>query len=68
MDEDPSNEVFVLSLLEEYDADEVKAMEIEPPPARRTGGPSTSPGSIEGNPPQIGPRLDASLGKPNCSP
>jgi hypothetical protein len=32
MDEDPSNEAFVLSLLEGYDADEVEAMEAEPVP------------------------------------
>jgi hypothetical protein len=30
MDEDPSNEAFVLSLLEEYGADEVEAMDVEP--------------------------------------
>jgi hypothetical protein len=51
MDEDPSNEVFVLSLLEEYDADEVKAMEIEPPPPR---------GGLVG---QV-PHLDRSRGTP----
>jgi hypothetical protein len=32
MDEDPSNEAFVLSLLEGYDADEAKAMDTEPAP------------------------------------
>jgi ribonuclease HI len=32
MDEDPSNEAFVLSLLEGYGADEAKAMETEPVP------------------------------------
>jgi hypothetical protein len=32
MDEDPSNEVFVLSLLEGYDADEAEAMEVESAP------------------------------------
>jgi probable phosphoglycerate mutase len=32
MDEDPSNEAFMLSLLEGYGADEVEAMEIEPTP------------------------------------
>jgi hypothetical protein len=32
MDEDPSNEAFVLSLLEGYDADEAEAMETEPAP------------------------------------
>jgi ribonuclease HI len=32
MDEDPSNEAYVLSLLEGYDADESEAMDIEPAP------------------------------------
>jgi ribonuclease HI len=32
MDEDPSNEAFVLSLLKGYDADEAEAMETEPAP------------------------------------
>jgi hypothetical protein len=32
MDEDPSNEAFVLSLLEGYSADEAEAMETEPAP------------------------------------
>jgi ribonuclease HI len=51
MDEDPSNEAFVLSLLEGYDVDEAEAVETELPPTRRIGGPSTSPGLIEGNSP-----------------
>jgi hypothetical protein len=33
MDEDPSNEAYVLSLLEGYGADEAEAMDIEPPPS-----------------------------------
>jgi hypothetical protein len=32
MDEDPSNEAFVFSLLAGYDADEAEAMETEPTP------------------------------------
>jgi hypothetical protein len=32
MDEDPSNEVFVLSLLQGYGVDEAEAMETEPAP------------------------------------
>jgi hypothetical protein len=32
MDEDPSNEAFVLSLLEGYDANKAEATETEPPP------------------------------------
>jgi hypothetical protein len=34
MDEDPSNEVFVLSLLEGNGTDEAEAMETEPTPPR----------------------------------
>jgi hypothetical protein len=49
MDEDPSNEAFVLSLLEGYGIDEGEAMETEPPPTQRIGGPNTSPGLIEGD-------------------
>jgi hypothetical protein len=33
MDEDPSNEAFVLSLLEGYDADKAEAMDVEPAPS-----------------------------------
>jgi ribonuclease HI len=68
MDDDPSNEAFVLSLIEGYGADETDAMDTVPPPARRTGGPSTTPGWIEGSFPQTGPRLDASPGWPSRSP
>jgi ribonuclease HI len=35
MDEDPSNEAYVLSLLEGYGADEAEAMDIEPAPSER---------------------------------
>jgi hypothetical protein len=35
MDEDPSNEAFVLSLLESYGADETNAMDKEPAPPHR---------------------------------
>jgi hypothetical protein len=38
MDEDPSNEAFVLSLLEGYDADKTEAMETESPPPAPHGG------------------------------
>jgi hypothetical protein len=34
MDEDPSNEAYVLSLLEGYGAGEVEAMTSSQPPAR----------------------------------
>jgi hypothetical protein len=33
MDEDPSNEAYVLSLLEWYGADEAEAMDTEPVPS-----------------------------------
>jgi hypothetical protein len=33
MDEDPSNEAFVLSLLKGYGVDEAEAMDIEPVPS-----------------------------------
>jgi hypothetical protein len=33
MDEDPSNEAYVLSLLEGYDAGEAEAMDVEPAPS-----------------------------------
>jgi hypothetical protein len=33
VDEDPSNETYVLSLLEGYGADEAEAMDIEPAPS-----------------------------------
>jgi hypothetical protein len=67
MDEDPSNEVFVLSLLEGYGADEAEAMETEPPPTQRIGGPSISPGLIEGNSPRIGSKPGASSGRSSRS-
>jgi hypothetical protein len=34
MDENPSNEAFVLSLLERYGADEAEAMDVEPAPSK----------------------------------
>jgi ribonuclease HI len=68
MDEDPSNEAFVLSLLEGYDSDEAEAMEAEPNPCVRIGGPNTSLGWIEGSSPRIGSKPGASPGWPNRSP
>jgi hypothetical protein len=38
MDEDPSNEAFVLFLLEGYGADEAEAMEVEPAPSKEDWG------------------------------
>jgi hypothetical protein len=34
MDEDPSNEAFVHSLLEGYGTDEAEAIDVEPAPSR----------------------------------
>jgi hypothetical protein len=68
MDEDPSNEVFVLSLLEGYGANGAEDMDIEPDPAQRIGGPNTSPESIEESSSWIRLRLGASQGRPNRSP
>jgi hypothetical protein len=68
MDEDPSNEAYVLALLEGYGADETEAMETKPVPARETGGTNTSPGWTEGSYPRTDPRPDASPGWPSHSP
>jgi hypothetical protein len=62
MDEDPSNEAFVLSLLEGYGADEAEAMDTEPPHAWRTGETNTSPEWIEGTSSRIDSRPNASPG------
>jgi hypothetical protein len=35
MDEDPSNEAYVLSLLEGYGADKAEDMDVEPAPSKR---------------------------------
>jgi ribonuclease HI len=68
MDEDPSNEAYVLSLLEGHGASEAEAMDVEPAPAGRTGATNTSPVWTEGNSPRTGPRPGASPGWPNPSP
>jgi hypothetical protein len=68
MDEDPSNEAYVLSLLEGYGADEAKAMDTEPAPARGIGATNTSLGWIKGSCPRIDPRQGASPGWPSRSP
>jgi hypothetical protein len=60
MDEDPSNEAFVLSLLEGYDADEVEAMDVEPAPSEVDWRDSL--GWTEGSSPRTGPRPGASPG------
>jgi hypothetical protein len=67
MNEDPSNEAFVLPLLKGYNADD-QGHGNRAPPLRRISRPSTSPGSTEGNSPRIRPRLGASPEKPSHSP
>jgi hypothetical protein len=67
MDEDPSNEAFVLSLLEGYGVDEVEAMDTEPAP-RVEDWRATSPGWIDGSFPRTNLRPDTSPGWPNRSP
>jgi hypothetical protein len=62
MDEDPSNEAFVLSLLEGYGADETDAKETEPAPRAEDWRSKYTPGWIEGSFPRIGRRPDASSG------
>jgi ribonuclease HI len=60
MDEDPSNEAYVLSLLEGYGASEAEVMDVEPAPGRADCATNTLPGWTEGNSPRTGPRPDAS--------
>jgi hypothetical protein len=62
MDEDPSNEVFVLSLLEGYGAGPKLWA------TRRTGETNTLPGWTEGSFPRTDPRPGASPGWPSHSP
>jgi ribonuclease HI len=68
MDEDPSNEAYVLSLLEGYGAYGADVMDIEPPPSKLTGVTSMWPGWPEGNSPRTGPQPDASPGWPSPLP
>jgi ribonuclease HI len=69
MDENPSNEAYVLSLLKGYGAYGADVMDIEPaPPSRLTGTISMLPGWLEGNSPRTGPRPGASPGWPSPLP
>jgi hypothetical protein len=68
MDDDPSNEAYVLSLLEGYGAGEAEIMDVEPTPVGWTGATSTSPGWTEGNSPRTDPRPGASPGSPSLLP
>jgi ribonuclease HI len=68
MDEDPSNEAYVLSLLEDTTPTRLRPWIWSQPPVRGTGATSTLPGWIEGSYPQTDPRLDASPGWPSRSP
>jgi ribonuclease HI len=68
MDEDPSSEAYVLSLLEGYGAREADVMDVERPPVGQTGATNTSPGWTEGNSPRTDPRPGASPGWPSLLP
>jgi hypothetical protein len=65
MDEDPSNEAFVLSLLEGYSADEAEAMEAEPVPRAEDWRAKYLAWIDRGELPRIGPRPSASPVWPN---
>jgi ribonuclease HI len=67
MDEEPSNEAYVLSLLEGYGVDEAEAMDTEPAPTRGTGTTSTLPGWTKGSCPRTNPRLGTLPGWPSHS-
>jgi hypothetical protein len=68
IDEDPSNEAFVLSLLEGYGADEVEAMGTDPVPRAEDWRDKYIAWMIEGSFPQTELRPDASPGWPSRSP
>jgi hypothetical protein len=65
MDEDPSNEAYVLSLLEGYGADEAEAMDTEPAPSEGYWRDKYIAWMDRGSYPRTDPRLDASPGWPN---
>jgi ribonuclease HI len=68
MDEDPSNEAYVLSLLEGYGASEAEVMDVEPAPVRADWRNKYILGWTEGSSPRIGLRPGASPGWPSRSP
>jgi hypothetical protein len=68
IDEDPSNEAFVLSLLEGYGADEAETMDTEPVPSAEDWRNKYIAWMDRGNSPRTDPRPDASLGWPSHSP
>jgi hypothetical protein len=68
MDEDPSNEAFVLSLLEGYGADEAEAMDSEPVPHAEDWGTNTLPRLIRGSYPRTDQSPDALPGWSSHSP
>jgi ribonuclease HI len=68
MDEDPSNEAYVLSLLEGTAPARPRSWTSSRPPIGRTGATNTLPGWTEGNSPRIDPRPGASPGWPNLLP
>jgi hypothetical protein len=68
MNEDPSNEAYVLSLLEGYGADEAEAMDTEPAPSEGDWRNKYIAWMDEGSYPRTDLRLDASPGWPSRSP
>jgi ribonuclease HI/transposase InsO family protein len=70
VDEDPSNEAFVLSLLEGYGAGEAEAMDTDPVPRAEDWRDRYIAWMDRGEPPppRTGPRPDASPGWPSRSP
>jgi hypothetical protein len=68
MDEDPSNEAYVLALLEGYGTDEAEAMETEPVPNTGDWRDKYTAWMDRGGYPRTDTRLDASPGWLSRSP
>jgi hypothetical protein len=68
MDEDPSNEAYVLFLLEGYGAYEADVMDVEPAPVKADWRDKYVAWMAQGELPRTGPRPGASPGWPSPSP
>jgi hypothetical protein len=68
MDEDPSNEAYVLSLLEGYGSYEADAMDVEPAPVKADWRDKYIAWMLEESSPRTGPRPGASPGWPSPLP
>jgi hypothetical protein len=68
MDEDPSNEAYVLFLLEGYGAYEADVMDVEPAPVKADWRDKYVAWMARGELPRTGPRPGASPGWPSPSP